>query len=358
MATVILMLTLMSIALVHTARIVSLQHKIELNTQNYLYAKNDAQSGMASLHSFLLTFSNQYPQNWLTQAALSQQIELQTILNNNLIPNKPVYLHTATSVGTSPDLLARATQTESVATIPLLINHPPAPLILSGDLDVMEKLYLVSNPNGLGRGVPLSLWSTERLDLLPFNTIYCQQQRHLHGQCNGNERNPTQRLPFADNHHRASLPEDLLEYIFAVNSANYYQLKDSAVQVLGGCSELAATSTGLFWVDGDCVLLSARQIGTSDKPIVLIINSGELLLGDNSIIHGIVFVLNVQSNLASANIAIQGEAKIEGALISNLDLKINRGILSVVYSPEMADKIDNQASFTRLVRVKGSWRDF
>jgi hypothetical protein len=72
---------------------------------------------------------------------------------------------TFVSVGAIPDENARATVTQSIGSYNILNNLPNAPpVVASGSINLVGTIQIVTNPNGAGRGVPVSLWTPKSLN--------------------------------------------------------------------------------------------------------------------------------------------------------------------------------------------------
>lgn len=71
-----------------------------------------------------------------------------------------INLLTVVSVARMPNEGARATLTQTVGSYDL-INNPPGkpPVVASGGVDVTGGLQIVTNPNGAGPGVPVTVWT-------------------------------------------------------------------------------------------------------------------------------------------------------------------------------------------------------
>ncbi|KJK26168.1 hypothetical protein UB46_01215 [Burkholderiaceae bacterium 16] len=98
-----------------------------------------------------------------------------------------------------------------------------------------------------------------------------------------------------------------------------------------------------IWVQGNASL--PGDIGTQDHPVVLIVN-GDLDMGSNSVINGLVYV--------TGNITGNGSPTIYGALVTAGSANAT-GNLKVVFDPKVLGKASNLGQAARL---QGSWRDW
>lgn len=107
-------------------------------------------------------------------------------------------------------------------------------------------------------------------------------------------------------------------------------------------SIVGLTST-VIWVEGNASL--PGDIGTKDAPVILIVN-GDLQLGSNSVVNGLVY--------ATGAITGSGSPTIYGALISAGTASAN-GNLTVVYDPNVLMGVTNLGKASK---IPGSWRDW
>lgn len=98
-----------------------------------------------------------------------------------------------------------------------------------------------------------------------------------------------------------------------------------------------------IWVEGDMTV--PGDIGTQDHPVVLVVN-GNLNLGSNSTINGLVYV--------SGTISGNGSPTIYGALVGAGTANAT-GNLKVVFDPNVLGKA---ANLGKPALLQGSWRDW
>jgi hypothetical protein len=98
-----------------------------------------------------------------------------------------------------------------------------------------------------------------------------------------------------------------------------------------------------IWIEGDMSI--PGDIGTADHPVVLIVN-GNLALGNNSVINGLVYV--------KGDITGNGSPTVYGALIGAGNANTT-GNLKVVYDPKV---LQRAANLGKAGKVQGSWRDW
>lgn len=112
-------------------------------------------------------------------------------------------------------------------------------------------------------------------------------------------------------------------------------------------SSINAMNDRTIWVEGvpGTPVSLPGNIGTADKPVILIIN-GDLDLGSNIEINGLVYV--------QGNITGNGSPTIYGALIGAGNANVT-GNLKVVFDPKVLGKAP---TLGKAGKVQGSWRDW
>ena len=270
------------------------------------------------------------------------------------------FTSTGLSQGISEGVVTISQQALFVRVVP---GAPDAPLTLAGGMAVSGNFMVVANPNGGGRGVPLSVWTDQNVDLTNGSGSTCGQQEWADGTCNTNtySEKGNKQSDILDND--LNFPPDLLRYIFGLpgDSAHIAQsmqtLESRAVAVLTSCSSLNSSSTGLYIIDGNCN--PAGTIGSEAAPVVLLIRNGNITMNGNMVIYGLVF--SYDSAPASApnyDFKMTGGATVYGAVVSNHQVGNSNGTYNAVYDAAALSNIQNTAPFNTLVRVPGSWRDW
>lgn len=270
------------------------------------------------------------------------------------------FTSTGLSQGISEGVVTISQQALFVRVVP---GAPDAPLTLAGGMAVSGNFMVVANPNGGGRGVPLSVWTDQNVDLTNGSGSTCGQQEWADGTCNTNtySEKGNKQSDILDND--LNFPPDLLRYIFGLpgDSAHIAQsmqtLEGRAVAVLTSCNSLNSSSTGLYIIDGNCN--PAGTIGSQAAPVVLLIRNGNITMNGNMAIYGLVF--SYDSAPASApnyDFKMTGGATINGAIVSNHQVGNSNGTYNAVYDAAALSNIQNTAPFNTLVRVPGSWRDW
>lgn len=126
-----------------------------------------------------------------------------------------------------------------------------------------------------------------------------------------------------------------------------------ATQTIQNC-ENKITRT-VVWIEGDCHIGNTQSLGTADAPILLIVKNGNLTLGWNSTLHGLVILVTTTGT--PKHLAIKHSSKVIGAIMSNqpLSMQIN-GMVS--YDLRLLQRLQTSAGVHRVVPIRGSWHDF
>jgi hypothetical protein len=137
----------------------------------------------------------------------------------------------------------------------------------------------------------------------------------------------------------------------AQNCAAYALLNDYNAQQLSDCSTLNTSSSGIYYVTGDCDL---NSIGSPTAGVILVVD-GEVSINGNVDFYGMLFA---RSNNNTASVRGNGNVKIFGSLVVEGDVNIT-GSIDVVYDPTSATGNAGGVipDSVRFGRVTGSWLD-
>ncbi|MFQ3235432.1 MAG: hypothetical protein ACI9C4_000990 [Paraglaciecola sp.] len=355
---VTLLLTLMSLVTLHTSRVKSLEYKIILNNQNYIQAMAAAKGGLA--HGFTLT---RQESNWLGEqkdltpagyGRASVTAVFTPIPRNTLM----LKLVTITSTGFSNDGLAEVTLSEQGLRVPIVAVVPPAPFISAKGLTDDIAVQLAANPNGGGVGVPISLWTANQNDLSVSDAHTCTLQAFDEQGCHlqSHTRSEQAGVDIVDD--GVDFPSDLLKYLFNTVSEEWASLKGTVDLNVNSCAEVPWQQSRSIWVSGDCSLSYGQTLGSTNEPVVLIVESGNLLMASTSMIYGLVLMFRPTDTLHAYGVRMEDSAYINGALITNNSLDDALSSIRVRYDFGALNRLIRDEKLQRLARVPGSWRDF
>ena len=353
--TVVLLLIMVTLVTLYTGKIQLFEHQILLNTQNQKWAQASAKAGLNQGLAML-----QVNKTWLGGEVLGTLANNSTFTISAISEDLPGSrkLVTIKAKGKSADNLANAIFTEQSLVYPILLNPPPAPLIIKhgfSDAGVFEVVY---NPDGLGLDSPLSLWSNSNVSLSETDHHSCILMQFNQGNCSTNTYSDhTKKLTdIADA--SASFPADLVSYLFNIPSSQWMQLQQQSDFVLADCESLDIDSWGLIWIDGDCEVSASTQIGRDAEPIILVVFDGDVAFHNDVVMYGLLFSYKPASSIKALDIDMQTNSLVFGAVISNHQLGTKNGFTRVVFLDNVMQKLQDNKRLQRVARVPGSWHDF
>lgn len=295
---------------------------------------------------------------------------------------------TVTSVGTSgysansttsTDAESQVTVSQQIVSISPISSTPAAPLTVAAGMAAGGNFSVAANPNGGGPGVPVSIWSSGSVDIGSSSST-CGQQEYYDGTCSASpysSKAAEKNSDIVDND-LVNFPKDLLAYIFN-GSTSYTEVIDdvkasyandpaeAALHVgadgtgLENCDKLAKTSNGIYVITGlgGCEIGADQQIGTQDKPVILLVVNGNFKMNGGSNVYGIVFAYTDATDIDNVtyDVNINGTATLHGALVANYKLGNSSGTYNAVYD---AEALGNLPTTVRSIvaTVPGSWRDW
>ena len=256
--------------------------------------------------------------------------------------------------------------------VKVLAGAPDAPITVAGGLGVNGNFTVVANPNGGGRGVPLSVWTDLNVDLDSGSGQTCGQQEwdpSAKACTSANYSSKNNKLSdILDND--PNFPDDLLEYVFGLPSdtpsntaKSMAELERRATRIPGepvplpNCNSLGSNSYGLYVVDGDCN--PAGTIGSRTSPVILLLRDGDLTMNGNMTIYGLVFSYDSYPTTApDYNIKMTGGATIYGAVVANHKVGNSAGTYNAVYDAATLQNIEAGSPFNYVTNIPGSWKDW
>jgi hypothetical protein len=297
------------------------------------------------------------------------------------------------ATGQSDDGLGDATTSIVVAPIRLINAAVDAPIVVANTFAGSGRFTLVANPNGGGPGVPLSVWSDADVTLSSnSNARSCHFEQYYQGgtptevaltdggttticldcECPTNEDllltgNVADGFDILDNDNdqgpvpdTTNFPDDVFEYVFGVPSSKWKKVRNKFPEKLADCSTIDTTSAGKYWIDGNC---NVGDAGSAANPVLLVVagqegvaDSAQLRINANSVIYGLVVVTNASSG-GDPSVALNGSAKVFGAIVSDTDLDLGNGTIHIVYNKEVLSNLDNDDN-NAWGAFPGTWLDF
>jgi Tfp pilus assembly protein PilX len=282
-----------------------------------------------------------------------------------------------TSTGLSADGSGTATVQREITMKQILGgSSPEVSILMSGGVGTGGNFNIVANPNGGGNGIPVSIWTNGNVDMSGSSST-CQSAGFTgnNAQCNselisdGDGTNLSSYNPIFPDvlPNDPHFPSDIFRYIFGVARNDWetiYSMANSKHQVAANCGGLDTHSGEkfrLWWITGDCNMASNQIIGSQNDPVILVIDDHQLNMGGGgALIHGIPFLFDNPSNVATPSGDFQGSTAIYGALVSDVGGGAMNGSYSVVYDPKLLSNLTspNESNNYAIGYIPGSWRDF
>ena len=355
----------------------------------------------------------------------------------------PSSVVTLVSVGALPTESARTTLSQTVGSYNIL-NSPPnkPPIMAAGSVDITGGIQIVTNPNGGGPGVPVSVWTRKDLtktgtpntcyadEFLRFgaknsapptllgtskvevcDTCGCPTEHTLSYQSSGNTQQEGMDILDVDLNtgvNRDVRPEefpcDMFEYVFRVKAWNdtdgdyfcetkimtTYKNPNTGVNVSMGADEAflyansakvmardaAATAllkptqiptltypssaaSGLLWCQLNCDIGSSQQLGTPDRPVLLVIDGPAKIQGR---VFGMIFLRSTGNTLnpadgGDATLEMNAGATVYGTIIIQGKVTKANGTAAVIYNNKVLVNLGNDPANDKFGGVPGGWAD-
>ncbi|WOQ13909.1 PilX N-terminal domain-containing pilus assembly protein [Aeromonas media] len=359
--TLILMLILLALSLLVGKVLVS-DRRISLNEVQYRQAVAMAEQGLSD------GFGRVASVDWRGTISGALESWSYTVQAQNasavVIGGTTVVPVTIRSVATLRDEVAQPVA-EAVAEAkyvskPLVTDIPGSPLTVGGGMnDFGGSGEIVTNPNGGGPGVPVSIWSDKAVGADNASWKTCQPG--VNG-CGDTISDPKTINPSDIKASDINFPTDLVQYLFGLDDDPenewWYALGAKKVP----CNKLASTTAKIILVEGDCD--ATGKIGSNTipvSPVILIIKDGNFTMNgteDKNQINGLVFAYSSTDPKTSHTIRLNGGAAINGILVTNYKLDKFNGDYSVRYDASILDALKHGVEFKTLKLIPGSWHDW
>jgi hypothetical protein len=353
--TVILLLIMVTLVTLYTGKIQSFEHQILVNSQNQKWAQLSAKAGL-NQGLGMLTVNKFLPDVEISGNLEDNSTFIISATSDDLAGSRK--LVTIKASGTSADGLAKATVTEQSLVYPILLNQPPAPLMVQHGFSSTGEFEVVSNPDGLGVAAPLSLWSDAIVTLSGTHHHSCVLSEFNDGNCSTNTYSDhnIKQSDIADG--SASFPADLVSYLFNIPAVQWIQLRQQSDVVLADCDTLDINSWGVIWVDGDCDISASTQIGSHSEPLILVIFDGNVEFQNDVALYGLLFSFKPAGSVKVLDINMQTDSAVFGAVVANYQLGTQNVLTRVVFQADVLQKLQDSKRLQRVARVPGSWHDF
>lgn len=159
-------------------------------------------------------------------------------------------------------------------------------------------------------------------------------------------------------------PRDPFEYVFGRSKTT---VKAGANYVLPDCSSLDASSTGVYWIEGDCDIAAGTIVGSRTAPAVLV-SEGNFTFNGGAHVWGLVVGADMErtcsgltpdtcSSPSPTDVTVVGTFTLHGAMIMEDNIDIGAGTYNALYDPCVFAAMGAGSSFDQFGPVAGSWND-
>lgn len=289
-----------------------------------------------------------------------------------------------TSNGGTADASGNAFVTEKYGRMAMFGSGPDAPLIVGGTMPAVGGMEVITNPNGGGTGVPVSVWTSgpatfsgsggtcQKSEYLASNSLYPTNLSSI-THCNSNACDCTGSTLSSPGNlgsdvipNDSDFPSDLFAYTFGYPGADWEELRgnpktttvdNSSAKDCGAV--ISAASSGIYWIEGGgtCDIGNA---GSEAAPVVLILDETDIKM-TGGIVYGIIFSFdNPDKTGTGGGIQLAGNGLIYGSFISDHSMTVSgaAGSFDIRYETLVMSTIANGSDFQIFAKTPGSWLDY
>ncbi|MBM7456927.1 Tfp pilus assembly protein PilX [Oceanisphaera litoralis] len=252
-------------------------------------------------------------------------------------------------------------------------SGPAAPILVAGELVMKGNFNVVSNPDGAGPGLAVSVWAKGDSSL-EGSAKTCGQEG-ASGGCDkdvvSDSKDEGTDIITGD----ADFPDDLVEYIFGQpdTEEGWANVEKKATAIVSDCNdpELINGGAGLYIVENQasCKLGSGvAAVGSAAAPLFIIIKNGDLTINGGTKVYGFIFSYDSDpENAPDYDVTLAGGASLNGAILINHDgVKNFTGTFDIIYDPGVTCTMfgckdgsgSNNGGMKSLGYIPGSWKDW
>lgn len=236
---------------------------------------------------------------------------------------------------------------------PLVLGNVETPLASASNVPLSGNYSIITNPNGGGSGVPVSVWTDDTVTVSGSGSYAtCQPGDFTGGACPSAAALSKKNQYGPDLVQDSNFPPDLFQFLFGVPATDYAQIKARAT-VLSNCSSLNAGSSGFYWITGDCN--PPGNVGTVNGPVLVVVE-GKTTINAGDQFYGMLYMFNPSGGLPS--LKANGNATLHGAILAHngVDLQLNGGFV-LEYNKDVLSNLKRNPSSRALAKIPGSWSD-
>ncbi len=300
--------------------------------------------------------------------------------------------------GWSADQTGTATIQQGLVLYQIPNSAPDSPLTVKGNAQISGGFEIVANPNGGGPGVPLSVWSDDdvgigaaaatchlgeyletvgnaSLTVINYDdgttvkfcdTCLCSSAAATGALSNNSDGEQEDFLDVDSNlgvnPDATNFPTDVFQYTFGTPSANWREIQDQAHKPPPtDCNSMGPTSSGLYWVIGDCVLPSNTEIGSPKYPVLIVVDDALLRVNANTVVYGLLYSFDNPDHLpagADVDVVLNGGPVVNGAIMIDHDVDLSAGNFVIRYEAKVLETLFDMSGGRGLGKRPGTWLDY
>lgn len=278
--------------------------------------------------------------------------------------------YTIIGAGTSDDASASAVVKQGVRYMFETQGEAPAPppIMGAGEVGLKGGFNVVTNPNGGGQGVPVSVWTSKSVDDSNGNWSSCQIDEFYtyKDSCDTKALSSKGNINADIVANDPNFPADMFQYFFRVNEAQHELIKfnPQTTTILTNCDSLGAeaaalTASRIFWITGECDIKN-DVIPAGTNQIAVVVEQKDFTLNAGNTMRGLLFMFG--PNNTAGSIKANGTATLIGSMASNngnlLGLNTN-GTFNLIYSNQVWQGVQgNLDDAIEVAKIPGTWADY
>lgn len=120
------------------------------------------------------------------------------------------------------------------------------------------------------------------------------------------------------------------------------------------CSALSPSS--MYWIEGNCVLPDNTVLGSPSAPVLLLVENGDVALGEHVTLHGLVVLFDSAPSPVTHALTVSSTARIHGAVVTNS--AVSHTIMGAIsFDGDNLQQLRDLPALQKSHAIKGSWYD-
>lgn len=276
-----------------------------------------------------------------------------TMSNVTTTPLTGGEITSATISRSDTDGIFTDTKVQSLVRFPLLINLPPAALVIHDNLHPLAAFHLYVPTARAHPRSPLAVWSNTEVNLLSAPRFTCKESAIHPPQCQANAVSHAMVKKSDVKDKDSALPPDALTYLFASDIGNtpLSAFKRIAWKKMTNCKSLP-TASPFIWIDGHCEITAGKTLGSPNSPALIIVRNGDIQLHSNTRMYGLVVSYREKTKFTQ-RVLMAPDAAIVGSLVLNHPASADSAI-QVMYDFAVLSTLRSLPALQQISLVPGS----